>query len=450
MTVSLRRIAVLALAGLVGLGVGEAFAQRPLPNPQLPPLGAIRPRPFNLSPFASRPVIQPFSPYAFTPSGIAAQQFAFNASQVGRGLSNIPPYALGFNPYTPPVLSTGPVVAPAVPFSLATNPYATTAAASLSSSPYGGYSMSTTPYGSSGSPYSNSGYGYQDPYGSYLQGVASVTAATGQYYKQIQEASLTREYRRQMAIDTARKQLEFEMWRDSVRPTSPKLIRAEKAVDLDEARNYASATKIWSGDALNELLRSVIKSGKLNRGPGISLDESTLKNLNLTDRSSRGNVGLLKDGGKLNWPLVLHEAPFDETRAELGVKLRNAVDQLKELKKVEPRTLKDAEALHKTLTDKVNDSADDLTPAQHIEAKRYLNQVGQAIRALQSPNARKYFDNTWNAKGKTVAELVAHMRDEGLEFAPATSGDEAAYRALYNALRNFEAGTQRSQGTVKE
>jgi len=446
MTVSLRRIAVLALAGLVGLAVAEAFAQRP--NLQRPPTGTIIPQRGIFQPQLARPAIRPYTPYAFSSSGIAAQQLAFNASVIGQGLSNIPPYAMGFNPYTPPVLNTGPVVAPAVPYSPATNPgynpYASTG--SLSASPYGGYSMSTVPYGSSGAPYSNSGsYGYQDPLGSYLQGGASVTSATGQYYKQIQEASITREHRRQMAIDTARKQLEFEMWRDSIRPTTPKLIRAQQAVDLDEARNYASATKIWSGDALNELLRSVIKANKLNRGPGITLDESTLKHLNLTDKSSRGNVGLLKDGGKLNWPLVLHEAAFDETRAELGLKLRNAVDQLKELKKVEPRTLKDAEALHKTLTDKVNDAADDLTPAQHIEAKRYLNQVGQAIRALQSPNARKYFDNTWNAKGKTVAELVDHMRNEGLEFAPAASGDEAAYRAMYNALRNFESGGQRAQ-----
>jgi len=437
MSVSLRRIAVLALAGLVGLSVGEAIAQRQiLPNVQLPPLGTQQPRFMHFSPGA-RPSIPAFSASnAFTLGGAAANQAAYQLSVIGGGLSRIPPYALGASPFSSPILSTG-----AAPFALSTagafNPYAT---GSLSSSPYGGYGMSTTPY----PPYSGGGYGYQDPYGAYLQGTASVMTATGQYYQQMQQARITREQSRQMAIETQRKQIEFEMWYETVRPTGLKLLRNQAKQNLDAARNYANSATIWSGEALNELLRSAIRSGRLSAGPGIPLDESTLRQINLTDKASRGNVGLLKDGGKLNWPLVLQNPPFDETRKELGVKLKNAVDQLKELKKVEPRVLRDADALFKTLTDKLNDSADDLSPAQYIEAKRYLNQVGQAIRALQDPRAANYFDNTWNAKGDTVARLVDHLRKEGLEFAPATSGDEAAYRALYDALRAFEAGLNKS------
>ena len=68
-----------------------------------------------------------------------------------------------------------------------------------------------------------------------------------------------------------------------------------------------------------------------------------------------------------------------------------------------------------------------MSPAQYIEAKRYLNQLSAAIKALSDPKVANYFNNRWNAKGKNVAELVSHMKREGLAFVPATPGDEAAY-----------------------
>lgn len=58
-----------------------------------------------------------------------------------------------------------------------------------------------------------------------------------------------------------------------------------------------------------------------------------------------------------------------------------------------------------------------------------------------------YFNNTWNARGKSVAEMISHLTREGLTFAPAAPGDEAAYRAVYQALRAFDASLQYAQRT---
>jgi hypothetical protein len=452
--VSLPRIAVLSLGAVLGLSVAETFAQIGNSRPVIGSGARPAPTPVNqYFRFGPGPQIRayPGLQTQFTPESVAAAQFASNAALIGAGLSAIPPYALGYNPYPSPILTGGPVVA-ASPYGISAvggyNPYAGGgSAAALSISPYGGYSLSTVPSGSSGAPYSNSGgyggYGNQDPFGSYLKGIASVTAATGQYDNQIQTARITREQSRQMALETQRKQIKFEMWYETVRSTAPKLIARENETTLDEARNYASPAKIWSGDSLNQLLRAAIKSGKLNSVPNIPLKEDTLKQINLTDRSSRGNVGLLKDGGGLNWPLVLQEPPFNDQRTRLTLKIKDAVAHLKAKQPIPTATLRDAGALFKALTDKLNDSADDLSPTQYIAARRYLKQVGQAIRVLKGPRAANYFDNTWNARGKNVAELVDYMRKEGLVFAAAVPGDEAAYNALYHALRAFEAGTQR-------
>jgi hypothetical protein len=105
-------------------------------------------------------------------------------------------------------------------------------------------------------------------------------------------------------------------------------------------------------------------------------------------------------------------------------------------------TLRDLDALYADLDHKLNERADELSPSQYIEARRYLNQVKGAIDTLKSPRAVNFFNTTWNARGKTVAELVDNLRREGLRFAPATQGDESAYNSLYDALRSFDCGLQ--------
>jgi hypothetical protein len=75
-----------------------------------------------------------------------------------------------------------------------------------------------------------------------------------------------------------------------------------------------------------------------------------------------------------------------------------------------------------------------------VEAKRFLNQLDDAMLALKQQGVANYFTDKWAARGKTVADLVASMNANGLTFAPAVSGDEAAYAALYNALAEYHRG----------
>jgi hypothetical protein len=448
MSGSLRGLA----AGLTALlvVVVPAFGQRAAPLRPIPPrpqprfatptLTVRAPAPPNLFGFA-------INPNPFLGNGLTLGQTAYNTAVMGRALSNVPPWVAGYNPY----MTTGfPTLAGGYGgglggYGLSTfggNPYLGGGGSTLSTSPGGGYGLSTSP---GYNPYSTPYGSYGSPFGADLQGAAALTSATGEYWKAIGQGQLIREQARQARIDTLRKQIEFEQWWDTVRPTAPKMMAAERATDLDRARKDPPATEIWSGQALNALLRSV-QSSRLNRASSPSLEEDSLKNINLSDRSSRGNIGMLKDGGKLSWPASLQESQFDEARKRLSKNLRRAVDQVKNDKEpVEPALLRDINGDFKSLNSTLNESADDLSPAQYIEAKRYLNQLAAAIRALSDSKVTNYFNNTWNAKGKNVAELVSHLTREGLSFAPATPGDEAAYNALYVALRNYEAGLQAAE-----
>jgi hypothetical protein len=50
----------------------------------------------------------PINPNPVIAPGLTLQQYAYNTAVIGRALSNVPPYALGYNPY-PAVVNYGPV-----------------------------------------------------------------------------------------------------------------------------------------------------------------------------------------------------------------------------------------------------------------------------------------------------------------------------------------------------
>lgn len=445
MSVSLRWSGALAVAvlGMLGAQVGAQPGIR------------------NTNANLLRPQIIPFAvnPNQYIAPNMTARQMSYNIGVLGRGLSQIPPYLLGYNPYPNPIINSGPVINPinpllaaaSSPYALSTmggyNPY--TSAGSLSASASSPYGLSTSPGGYGGFGPGMGGFpwwgGYgMDPgmsYGYALQGIASVTKAQGQYWQDIQQASLTREQVRQSAIETARRRLQFEMWYETIRPTAPKMRDAEMAADLDRARKDAPDAEVVSGRTLNVLLKSAQAASKTARGPNVTLDEEILQKINLNGGSA-GNIGLLKNGAKFSLPEALQEAAFSETATRVKGNLDKAVNALKDGESVPQALLKDIRGDYKTINDKLNQSADELSPAQYIETRRFLNQVSDAIKALSDPNVKNYFNNTWKAKGKNVAELVQHMSREGLTFAAAAPGEEAAYRSLYQSLRAFESGLQ--------
>jgi len=445
---SLRWVAALGLAALMLVG-GSAYGQRrsqgvvprPIPKPPAPQLATPRtsigtPAPPNIGGF-------PINPNPFISPTQTLGQAAFNTAVLGRALnSTIPPIGTGFNPFLGGLGTTGPVLSSGG-FGAAGgfNPFlggGGGAVLSTGGGVGGGYNLSTaggyTPYGA------GSLAGLYDPTAATMQGLASLTDATGKYWISIQQARLLREDSRRSALDTARKEIEYERWRLSQMPTAQTMRDAEMKTELERARRDPPPTEVWSGKSLNELLRS-IQNGKLNTAASPTLEEDTLKQINLSDNNSRGNVGMLKQG-KLSWPLSLQEKQFDKARKDLSRNLWRLVDQLKDKEPLDSALLKDVNADFKALNTILNDGADDLSPAQYIEAKRYLNSLGLAIKALSDSKVANYFNNTWNAKGKTAAELVNHMTKEGLTFAPAAPGDEAAYTALYHALRSYEANLQ--------
>jgi hypothetical protein len=200
--------------------------------------------------------------------------------------------------------------------------------------------------------------------------------------------------------------------------------------------------EVYSGKALNALLREVSAAhSKGVCGPKVPLDAGLLRRVNLAPPGG-GNFALLKGGGKLRWTVALREERFRGDREQVTKLVGKALRDLKRdpTKAVRKSIIADLAGALRRLGDGLAEEVADLSPSQYIEARRYLNQLGEAVKVLQSPGAGRFVEGTYAARGSSVAELVEHLRQHSLGFAPAVQGEEKAYRDLYDALAAYRAG----------
>lgn len=302
------------------------------------------------------------------------------------------------------------------------------------------YPMYYNPYAAG--PYASAPYISPD-YG-YLKGAAEAINAQGQFLKSTQEAYLLKEQVKAAEIQNRRRAYEEWLWERANTPTLNEQRERGQREEGRRALNDPPVTEIWSAKTLNDLLLSLQDlRNKGVEGPAVALDADILKSINVTTGKGPGNVGLLKEAGLLKWPTTLRTlAPAEQTkdlRAQIDALLADGKRQVPVRGRVDPGLLKELDrnidALRKHLVNQIND----LSLNDYSEAKRFLNQLDDAVALLQQPDAANYLSGKYAARGATVQELVNNLSDNGLRFAPATGGDEGAYAALYQAMAQYNA-----------
>jgi hypothetical protein len=282
---------------------------------------------------------------------------------------------------------------------------------------------------------------YYDPYGGYFRGVSSLVSSYGQYYQDIGQARLTNQSVEQEKLKTRQMIIDQHRYEQSLIPTVEEMRTQKQQRDLARAMNNPPLTEILSGDALNTLLQQSQKLEMMGgRGPTVPLDSQTLSKIQVSG-STGGNVGAFK-GGKLKWPFALRDTPYDQDRERFEQLYQEA---LKDVSNLRPATVKEMRSVldHMEATEKRNAPTMDLNDI--MEIRRYLDQLRDGVTALTSPNAENYFNSKWTARGNDVRELVYNMTREGLRFAAAVRGDEAAYRILHQAMVSYNYGAAQAR-----
>ena len=301
-----------------------------------------------------------------------------------------------------------------------------------------------------GNPYGYGyGYGYGNPYGyammanpysGYLQGVANVTQANGQYQVLMQQAKSARQQVISQVIDNRRKLFDELKYERENTPTAEDLREQEQQMMLRRARNDPPSSEVWSGQALNSLLQSIqkIQGTQGLTGADVPLDPDTLNHINVNTGATLSNVSMFRDGKRLQWPLVLRQGRFAlnrETINELVPRVLTAKASGRDDDEALTELLKAVENLRQ----QVKNSIDELGPSDYVRAMRYANQLSDAVKTLPEPEADNYLSGKWAARGKDVGELIGNMTRSGLKFAAASPGEEAYYNALYQSMRQYES-----------
>jgi hypothetical protein len=320
------------------------------------------------------------------------------------------------------------------------------------SSPYlgspgiGSMSSNSTPfYPLGGLGYYNPYIGLSNPYAGVLTGAANVTAANGQYLIQTQQARVTQQQANQASLDTRRRIVDQLRYERSITPTPEDLRLQDIETSLSRARHSPPLTEVLNGDALNSLFNILNRQQQAgNRGPRVDLNEDMLLRINLTPQGTAGNAGLLqKDGKDLRWPLALQRPEFRDARKVITDAIPDAIQQIKFTGEAKLPVLESIKSALTSMKELVSNSKE-MTWQESLDSLRYLNSLNDAYKALQSPDAKNFFNDRWQAKGKTVAELIDNMSKSGLRFAPAAPGEDsaAAYRALLDRLTAYDDGMQ--------
>jgi hypothetical protein len=287
-------------------------------------------------------------------------------------------------------------------------------------------------------------YGGYGP-GAVMQGAASMTEAQGNLMLQQEQARIMREKANQAKIETKKQNLDWQNYERANTPTFTEEQAKIKGLLVHRMLTNPLQGEVVSGVAQNTImpyLYGLTLQGI--PGPPVRLDPELMRQINVRGAGgSGGSLALLKDRGKVTWPLALR-GPYQE---ELDGLLPQVVSATV-LGNLTPKLYKEVRSgvdnVEKDLKNKF--FKDEVDAGSYMIAKRFVNDLRSAVNALQQPNAAKILDGAMAAKGRTVQELVQNMTQNGLRFAPALPGQEPAYFALQSAMASYAAGAQSPSG----
>ena len=291
---------------------------------------------------------------------------------------------------------------------------------------------------------------YPYPYGSgfgpgnYLQGSASVINSVGNLYTQQEQARIMREQANQAKLETKKKNLDLLNYERENTWTYTQEQERINSFKLRRIMNQPNRFEVIDGTAMNFMLphlTGIASHGA--QGPPVYLDPNILKRINVTGTIQGEGAGVLKDGGKVFWPLGLRGPTTKKLDTLLPEAVQAAVGGTIELSQVNQINT-DVKSLRKEAAARWN--KEEIDTAMYLEAKRFLSSLEDSLGVLRRPDAARLLGGAVAARGKTVDELVMNMTSQGLRFAHAAPGNEDAYFGLFNSMVMFASGGTNDSG----
>ena len=202
------------------------------------------------------------------------------------------------------------------------------------------------------------------------------------------------------------------------------------------------ARDTFSSAATSPGLHPSLNSAFARTSPLVPLESELVSHINLSPRPSTSTPSVLRDGGKLHWPLALQDPRFSTQREKLDQFMPQA---LKEVQGDGPQfaTFTGLRDSITAMNKQIDAAAQVLSLPDILSAQRYTQELTNAMNLLKEPNAKNYFNGQWTAKGTSIGELLEYMGKNGLRFSPAGPDDQTSYTALYQSLVTYDSGLSR-------
>ena len=279
--------------------------------------------------------------------------------------------------------------------------------------------------------------------GNALQGNAAGIDSIGQLFVYPERARIERERAAQARLDTRKRTLNEILYEKAMTPTYGE----EKALDenkkVQRMMTTPSSIEIAEGKTLNQFLpfiQHLVSKGA--HGPPVPLDPYALSRIAITMAENGPNVSLIRQE-PISWPLPLQNPVQQKLAAVLKVAVAQATKS-----DLQPAIYNEVVSLQKQLSEDFTRrfQADEASAGDFLLATPFLETLEANIAALGQPGVNRLLDGSYSARGSNVPELVAYMIGNGLTFAPAAPGNEAAYHGLHNAFVSYIAAAQASSG----
>jgi hypothetical protein len=380
--------------------------------------------PFMGSPFMGSPFMgSPFmgSPYLGSPFGGSAYMGGYN------------PYTIGnysyFNPYT------GGLSSIQYPAYQSTYGYSSINPVTGRMTGYQlNYALPYSPGGYGGGGYGGGGYG--GGYGGTATGsyYYSSNPVTNEQLKILRNSAYQGSYSSGGSYGEPTKEVYSPRW--TTGPATTKSPAGGKPADVNEALLKAAGDDIQSGRALNAL---AIEIRKLETG-GAKAEAPLFPAEVLAKAAFDGpGSGLLSaaKAGKPAFPTAMKGDGFANLRADIERHFAAVTEPVAQGKAADPAA---ADRLAAAATKaKAAPAVLDLPGDDRAAATKFLDGLEAIAKEAKDPSLTGVAAPKWGSMGATASELVRYLDRRKLQFAPAPSGSEEAYSALYRGLSGYYA-----------
>ena len=219
-------------------------------------------------------------------------------------------------------------------------------------------------------------------------------SAQGQLEISQEQAHVEREQANQAKIVTKRKTFDEMMYEKANTPTFTEVQSQTDMMIVRRMMSHPEPAEVISGKSQNVLLPYLDKLLRVGvQGPVISLDPTMLKSINVTAGPNAYNIGILKDGGVVDWPFGLRGATQMKLAALLPKLVSSAVSGNVDFD-LYTQANKSIAALSDELYKRFQNDAID--GGLYLQGKHFLESLRSAMAALTTPNVAI---SQWNVCG---------------------------------------------------